>query len=324
MRAHSRTSWRWWRAARRGVSTKLLVIVGATAVGKSALAMELARAFDGEIVSADSRQVYRMMDIGAAKPPHADLAAVPHHLIDIVNPDEVYSLALFLRDARDAIHNIKSGRQRLPIVVGGTGQYVWALLEGWQVSAAKPNAKLRAALEARATAEGRQSLYAELERIDPQAVGRIDANNPRRVIRALEVALSSEGMAAGRPRKIAPDYDALILGVRMERAALYRRIDDRIDEQIAAGWVDETRALLAAGYHVGHSALSGLGYGELMAHIGWTLPLADAVERIKFRTHRYARQQHNWFRFGDERIRWLDAPPPLERVKREVAEWLAR
>lgn len=305
------------------MATKLLVIVGATAVGKSALGMELARAFDGEIVSADSRQVYRMMDIGAAKPPLADLAAVPHHLIDIINPDEVYSLALFLRDARDAIHNIKDGRQRLPILVGGTGQYMWALLEGWQVSASKPNAKLRAALEARAAVEGLQSLYAELERIDPQAAQRIDAKNARRVVRALEVALSG-GRAADRPRKIAPDYDTLILGVKMERAALYRRIDERVDEQIAAGWVDETRALLAAGYHAGHSALSGLGYGELMAHIGGTLSLADAVERIKFRTHRYARQQHNWFRWDDERIRWLDAPPPLERVKRDVAEWLAR
>lgn len=306
------------------MSTKLLVIVGATAVGKSALGMELARAFDGEIVSADSRQVYRMMDIGTAKPPRADLAAVQHHLIDIINPDEVYSLALFLRDARNAIHNIKVGRQRLPILVGGTGQYVWALLEGWQVSASKPNAKLRAALEARAATEGRESLYAELERIDPQAAGRIDAKNPRRVIRALEVALSSDGRAAGHPRKIAPDYDVMVLGIRMERAALYRRIDERVDEQIAAGWIDETRALLAAGYHAVHSALSGLGYGELMAHIEGTLPLVDAVERIKFRTHRYARQQHNWFRWDDERIRWFDAPPPLERVKREVAEWLER
>ena len=140
----------------------------------------------------------------------------------------------------------------------------------------------------------------------------------------MEVALSSDGRAADHPRKIAPDYDALILGVKMERAALYRRIDKRVDEQIADGWVDETRALLAAGYHAGHSALSGLGYGDLMAHIEGTLPLADAVERIKFRTHRYARQQHNWFRWDDERIRWLDAPPPIERVKREVAEWLAR
>lgn len=306
------------------MATKLLVIVGATAVGKSALGIQLARAFDGEIVSADSRQVYRMMDIGSAKPPRADLAAVPHHLIDIINPDEVYSLALFLRDARDAIHNIKDERQRLPILVGGTGQYVWALLEGWQVSTSKPNAKLRAALEARAAAEGWQSLYDELERIDPQAAGRIDANNPRRVIRALEVALSSEGRAVDHPRKVAPDYNALILGVKMERAALYRRIDERVDEQIAAGWVDETRDLIAAGYHAGHSALSGLGYGELMAYIEGTLPIADAVERIKFRTHRYARQQHNWFRWNDERIRWLDAPPPIERVKREVAEWLAR
>ena len=303
------------------MATKLLVIVGPTAVGKSALGMELARAFDGEIVSADSRQIYRAMDIGTAKPPPADLAAVRHHLIDIIDPDDAYSLALFLRDAKNAILNIKKRRSRLPIVVGGTGQYIRALLEGWRVSDAKPNAKLRAELEARAASEGRESLYAELRRRDPHAAQRIDGANTRRVIRALEM-LSAGVPAASAPCKIPPDYDALTLGIAMDRVALYKRIDERVDEQIRAGWLDEVRALAERGCRAESSALSGLGYSELLAHIRGDISLEDAVQRIKYRTHRYARQQHNWFRLTDPSIHWFAAPPPLDEIKRLVADWL--
>ena len=283
--------------------------------------MELARAFDGEIVSADSRQIYRVMDIGTAKPPPTDLATVRHHLIDIIDPDETYSLALFLRDAKDAILNIKKRRSRLPIVVGGTGQYIRALVEGWQVSDAKPNAKLRSELEARAASEGRESLYAELQRRDPHAARRIDGANTRRVIRALEL-LAAGVPAASAPRKIPPGYDALTLGIAMDRAALYKRIDDRVDEQIRAGWLDEVRALAERGCRARSPALSGLGYGELLAHIRGDISLEDAIQRIKYRTHRYARQQHNWFRLTDPAIHWFAAPPPLGEVKRLVADWL--
>lgn len=283
--------------------------------------MELARAFDSEIISADSRQIYRAMDIGTAKPPPADLAAVRHHLIDIIDPAETYSLALFLRDAKDAILNIKKRRSRLPIVVGGTGQYIRALLEGWQVSDAKPNAKLRAELEARATSEGRESLYAELRRRDHHAAQRIDGANTRRVIRALEL-LDAGVPGATAPRKIPPGYDALMLGIAMDRAALYKRIDERVDEQIRAGWLDEVRALAERGCRAQSPALSGLGYGELLAHIHGDISLEDAVQRIKYRTHRYARQQHNWFRLTDPSIRWFAAPPPLDEIKRLVACWL--
>lgn len=283
--------------------------------------MELARAFDGEIVSADSRQIYRAMDIGTAKPPPADLAAVRHHLIDITAPDDTYSLALFLRDAKDAILNIKKRRSRLPIVVGGTGQYIRALLEGWQVSDAKPNAKLRAELEARAASEGRESLYAELRCKDPHAARRIDGGNARRVIRALEL-LAAGVPSAAAPRKIPPGYDALTLGISMDRAALYKRIDERIDEQIRAGWLDEVRALAVRDCRAESPAMSGLGYGELLAHIRGDISIGDAVQRIKYRTHRYARQQHNWFRLTDPSIRWFAAPPPLDEIKRLVACWL--
>ena len=307
------------------MATKLLVIVGPTGIGKSALAMRLAREFEGAIIGADSRQVYRRMSIGTAKPTDADRAEIPHHLVDIINPDERYSLALFLRDAR-SILNAKEARPRLPIVVGGTGQYIRGLLEGWQVPEANPNTKLRETLELRAQSEGVGALFEELRLLDAEAAGRIDGRNPRRVVRALEIALS-RGSGDERPRKIPPDYDAKIIGLTMERAALYRRIDARIEAQMAAGWIDEVRGLRELGYGVQDAALSGLGYAELIAHLDGELPLDEAVQRIKYRTHRYARQQYNWFRPGDERIRWLDAPvgdAEYARLARDVREWLGR
>ena len=276
--------------------------------------MRLARDFEGEIICADSRQVYRHMSIGTAKPSNADRAEIPHHLVDIIDPDERYSLALFLRDARQSILNAKEVRGRLPLVVGGTGQYVWGLLEGWQVPEVNPNAKLREELESRVESEGVEALFEELRHVDPDTADRVDGRNPRRVVRALEVALSRCGETSARdgiaqkPRKIPPDYDSKVIGLTMERSALYARIDARTDVQMAAGWLDEVRDLRARGYGMEHGALSGLGYGELIRHLEGEIALEEAVERIKYRTHRYARQQYNWFRLGDERIRWIEAP----------------
>lgn len=304
---------------------KLLVIVGPTGVGKSALAMRLAREFDGEIVGADSRQVYRYMSIGTAKPSDADRAEIPHHIVDIIEPDDRYSLALFLRDARQSILNAQKLRGRLPLAVGGTGQYVWGLLEGWQVPQVNPNAKLREELELRLKSEGVSVLYDELRQLDAVAADRVDGRNPRRVIRALEVALAPEGSADSQPRKILPNYDAMIIGLTMERAALYARIDARIDAQMAAGWLDEVRALRGSGYGMEHASLSGLGYAELLRHLDGDLSLDEAVQRIKYRTHRYARQQYNWFQITDERIRWLDAPvgeAEYEELVGDIQAWL--
>ena len=313
------------------MATKLLVIVGPTGVGKSALAMRVAREFGGEIIGADSRQVYRHMSIGTAQPSDADRAEIPHYIVDIIEPDERYSLALFLRDARQTIFNAKEIRGRLPLVVGGTGQYVWGLLEGWRVPKVNPNAKLRETLESRMEAEGVSALHEELRQVDAEAAERVDGRNPRRVVRALEVALSGHTDAPGadateRPRKVLPDYDAMVVGLTMGRAALYARIDKRVDAQMAAGWLDEVRGLRERGYGLEHVALSGLGYGELMRHLDGEMGLEEAVQRIKYRTHRYARQQHNWFRLGDERIRWLDAPVgdvEYAGLAGDVRVWLA-
>ena len=285
-----------------------MAVVGPTATGKTTLAVRLAGDFGGEVVSADSRQVYRRMDIGTAKPSPAQRAAVPHHLIDVVDPDEEYSLALFLRQARSAIANIQS-RSRLPILAGGTGQYVWGLLEGWQVPEVPPNPCLRRTLEARARSEGWTALYAELSKKDPEAARRIDPRNTRRVVRALEVALSRRGGVSDATRKQTPPWNVDVLGLTLERADLYRRIDARVDTMMAAGWVAEVEGLLRSGYGPGLPSISSLGYRELCQHLHGQKTLDEAVARIKQRTRRLAKQQQTWFKPSDERIRWFSGSP---------------
>ncbi len=281
----------------------VVAVVGPTAVGKSDLAMRLARRIDGEIVSADSRQVYRGMDVGTAKPPLADQEEVTHHLVDIVDPDEEYSLAVFLRQARVSIDDIVK-RRRMPIVVGGTGQYVWGLLEGWQVPEVPPDEHLRRELERQADAEGVQALYDELTRLDPETAARVDARNPRRVIRALEVYHSTQELATSAVKQ-PPPFEPLIVGLTLERRELYERIDERTEAMMQAGWVEEVRGLLDQGYHLDLPSMSSVGYRELARHLAGETTQEEAVERIKGRTHRFARQQYNWFRLDDERIHWF-------------------
>ena len=302
--------------------TPLVAIVGPTGVGKSDLALGLAARLDGEIVSADSRQVYRFMDIGTAKPSPEDRAAVPHHLIDVVDPDGPFSLALFLQQARSAIADI-AGRSRLPILAGGTGQWVWGLLEGWDVPSVAPDIELRTSLEERARREGHQALHTELSRTDPAAAARIDPRNVRRVIRALEL-LAAEGTPRRPegPRKTPPPFDTRLVGLTRDRGALYRRIDRRVDSMIDRGWVGEVAALLDRGYGTELPSLSSLGYAELVQHLAGALDIEVAVQRIKYRTHRFARNQYAWFRPGDDRISWFDAESGVEKAEVEIAGWI--
>ena len=300
---------------------RLLVIVGPTAVGKSAMAMAMAERFGGEIVSADSRQVYRHMDIGTGKPSLQDRSAVPHHLVDVIDPDEEYSLALFLRQATDAIKETQRG-SKLPILVGGTGQYVWAILEGWKVPEVPPDPELRGRLQRRADREGYAELHAELSRLDPASAARIDARNVRRVIRALEVHSTSPAGQREQPRKEPPPFRAKLVGLALDRCGLYQRIDRRVDGMMDSGWIDEVRALLEMGYSPELPSLSSLGYRELVQHLGAELPLDEAEQHIKRRTRRFARQQQAWFRPADERIEWFDAESELRGAEESVAKWL--
>ena len=301
----------------------LLVLTGPTAVGKSALAVRLAQALGGEIVTADSRQVYRSMDIGTDKPDAATRAAVPHHLIDLVDPDEYYSLAVYLRQAHAVIGEI-GARGRLPILAGGTPQYITALVEGWQIPEVTPDLALRARLEARAAADGPAALHAELARLDPVSAATIQPTNTRRLVRALEVVLTTGASFAAQQVRQIPPYRLGLLALTAERPELYRRIDARVDEQIARGLVEETRALQARGYGWALPAMSGLGYRQIGAYLRGEMPLDDAIQRLKFDTHRFVRHQYTWFR-RDPRWHWVDttAGLPFDVVLGAVQRWRA-
>lgn len=299
----------------------VVVVVGPTASGKSDLAVALAERFDGEIVNADSRQVYRGMDIGTAKPPPEVRARIPHHLIDIRNPDEPFSLHDFLSLADAAVRDI-CRRGRLPFVVGGTGQYVWALVEGWQAPPVPPDPVFRAELAARAARDGGAALYAELMALDPAAAQAIDPRNVRRVIRALEVIRATGRPFSAQRSKGKSPYRALVLGLRLSRETLYRRIDRRVEEMFASGLVEEVRRLVAAGYSCDLPAMRSIGYAEVCGYLRGDRTLAEAVAQVKTATHRLARMQANWFRASDPRIHWLDAEAGLPVA--EAAELVDR
>ena len=299
----------------------VIAVVGQTAVGKSVLAMCLARRLGGEIVSADSRQVYRRMDIGTAKPPPEHLAAVRHHLIDVADPDDEYSLGQFLHESKKAIQDVKR-RSRLPIVAGGTGQYLWGLLEGWNPAPVAPDPRLRGELAERLESEGVAALHRELADRAPEAAARVDARNPRRVVRALEVALATSDGAATPARRIPPPYDVAILGLAMDAEALRRRIDERVDAMLAAGWIDEVRGLVESGYGPDLPSMSSLGYREIADHLRGRLSLDEAADAVKRGTRRFARRQRAWFKPNDARIRWFDAETERDEALRYAEEWL--
>jgi tRNA dimethylallyltransferase len=296
----------------------IIAVVGPTASGKTAWGMGLAEAFGGEIVGADSRQIYRKLEIGTAKPTAEARARVRHHCIDQIEPSERYHLGQFRRDATAALTEIRA-RDRRPIVVGGTGQYVWALLEGWDVPEVAPDAAFRRAMEERAATEGAATLHAELAAIDAAAAAAILPNNVRRVIRALEVH-----RATGRPistwHATRDPLAAVIVGPRVAREVLDERIDDRVRAMFAAGLVAETEALLAAGLAPDAPGLESIGYREVVRHLSGECSLEAAMEGTQQSTRRLARRQGAWFRADDERIRWCDT---LEEARSVVEAGLS-
>jgi tRNA dimethylallyltransferase len=300
----------------------LLVIVGPTAVGKTALSLCLAESLNGEVISADSRLCYRGMDVGTAKPTPEERARIPHHLIDIADPDETVGLAEFQEQAYAAIDDVHA-RDRLPLVVGGAGQYVRAVLEGWRIPRVPPNPTLRAELETQAERDGAEALHARLTQLDPVAAERIDPRNVRRVIRALEVCAMTEQPISKQQRKQPPPYRILQIGLTMERTALYARVDRRVDAMMAAGLEDEVRRLVEAGYGWHLPAMSGLGYVQFRPYLESQAALDEVVAEIKRVTRRFIRRQYNWFRLADPAIRWFDIlhTEPAQ-VETAVREWL--
>ncbi len=301
---------------------RLIAIIGPTGIGKSRLALHLAAVFQGEIVSADSRQVYRYMDIGTAKPTPQELSLIPHHLIDILNPDEGFSLAQYLELADQAIEDIFR-RHKMPFLVGGTGLYIKAVLEGWQVPRVSPDREFRYNMEKKASEGSVDELYEELVTADPDAAAKIDRRNVRRVIRALEVRAGAGKAFPRLRRKNPPDFAPLIIGLTTDRVELYRMVDLRVDEMLERGLVREVENLYKMGYKPDLPSMSGIGYRQVGQFLKGEITMEEARRKMKTETHRFIRHQYAWFRRGDENIHWFDVKRNNgEEIEKTVSEFL--
>jgi tRNA dimethylallyltransferase len=284
----------------------LILIVGPTAVGKTDLALQLAERLQGEIVSCDSRLFYRGMDIGTAKPTREERDRVPHHLIDVADPDETWSLALFQQRARQVIAGIQE-RRKLPLLVGGTGQYVRAVTEGWTPPEVLPDPRLRTILEKLAERNGKDWLYDRLMRLDPGAAVIIDPRNLRRTVRAMEVILTTGRSFSGQRGQVDTSYDVLAVGLRRPRPELYDRIDARIEAMFRAGLLKEVQALLAKGFSPSLPSMSGIGYRECCRVLQGELSEEEAKVLMRRATRAFVRRQSNWFKESDPGIHWFEA-----------------
>ncbi len=286
-----------------GRNAPLIVILGPTGVGKTGLAIEMANKLNGEIIGADSRQIYRYMDIGTAKPTQEQREQAPHHLLDIVDPDERLALAQYQKMAYDLINDIHR-RERIPLLVGGTGQYITAIAEGWSIPEVAPNEALRIELEAFASQKGSEALHQRLMTLDPAAAANIDHRNIRRVVRALEVCIETQQPISELQQKHPPPYRILCYGLTLDRDRLYERADQRVDQMMEAGFLQEVQSLLDKGYNRRLPSMSGLGYAQLATHILDNVPLEEAIAITKFDTHDFIRRQYTWFRGHNPGILW--------------------
>ncbi|MCL2588347.1 MAG: tRNA (adenosine(37)-N6)-dimethylallyltransferase MiaA [Oscillospiraceae bacterium] len=288
--------------------SKVLVITGPTAAGKTGLGIALAQAFGGEVVSADSMQVYRGMDIGTAKPMQDEMTGVPHHMIDVADPAEPYSVARYVEEAAACMDDILA-RGKLPIVVGGTGLYIDSLLLGRTFAQSPAAEGVREALLARYETEGGEALWQELRQIDPATAARLHANDKKRVLRALEVyTLTGQTITAHNEetKRVPPRYEAVKIALTArDRADLYRRIDRRVDGMMAAGLVGEVETLIRSGLSADSTALQAIGYKELARALAGEITQAEAVEMIKQESRRYAKRQLSWLR-RDPATRWIE------------------
>ncbi|MCJ7716684.1 MAG: tRNA (adenosine(37)-N6)-dimethylallyltransferase MiaA [Anaerolineales bacterium] len=301
----------------------LVVIIGPTAVGKTEISLRVAERLNGEIVSADSRLFYRGMDIGTAKPSREDQSLVPHHFVDVAEPDEDWSLAVYLPKSIEVIRNIHK-RGNLPFLVGGTGQYIQAVVRGWDLPGIKPDLRLREILRQWAEQIGVDGIRDRLAELDPEAASGIDGPNLRRMIRAMEVILSSGKKFSEQKKAHGSQFQVFQIGLSRTREDLYRRIDLRVDQMVERGLVDEVQALLDKGYMAELSALSAIGYKQIIKFLAGEISKDEAVRLIKSKSHKYVRQQANWFQHDDPDIHWFSAEPdPSEKIINEIQHFLS-
>ncbi len=300
----------------------VVVILGPTAVGKTDVSLRLAPALDGEIVSADSRLLYRGMDVGTSKPTPEQRRLVPHHLIDVAAPRHPWSMARFRREALRVVADIHR-RGRLPFVVGGTGQYLTALLEGWEPPPRAVDASLRRELESFAAEHGAEALHRRLVEVDPERAAQIDPRNVRRVVRALEIyRLTGEPPSRIR-RRHPPPWDVLRLGLSLPRAELYSRIDARVEAMLQSGLIEEVRRLLQAGVPIDSGPMSAIGYRQIAAYLQGDQSLEEALTAIRRATRILVRRQANWFRRDAQGIHWFESRPGVEAaMERVIRSWL--
>lgn len=282
----------------------LILIVGPTAVGKTELAIQLAERLNGEVISADSRLFYRGMDIGTAKPSQEEMARVPHYLIDIVEPDQTLSLAVFQQKAKEIIADIHA-RGKLPFLVGGTGQYVRAVTQGWTPPEVEADDRLRTELEKMKEEHGHEWLHAKLKTLDPEAADKIDARNARRTVRALEVILSTGRKFSEQRGQSDSPYHLITIGLTRPREELYQRVDLRIDAMFANGFVDEVKGLLEKGFAADLPSMSAIGYRECVKVINGELTVEQAKVEMRRVTRVFVRRQANWFKESDPGIQWF-------------------
>jgi tRNA dimethylallyltransferase len=305
-----------------GSKPALIVIVGPTAVGKTEVSIRLAERLEGEIVSADSRLFYRGMDIGTAKPTLEERRGIPHHLIDVADPRDTWSLSLFQQAAAEAITGIL-GRGHLPLLVGGTGQYIHAVTHGWTPPVASPDPHLRAELEARAGSNGYQALYEELRTIDPAAAKKIDPRNVRRTVRALEVIQLTGRKFSEQRGQVESPYRLLTLGLTRPRPELYARVDARIDSMFAAGLLDEVQRLLDSGCSPDLPTMSAIGYRECVLVLGGQMDVEQAKTAMRRLTRVFIRRQANWFKLDDPSITWFEAGKAnLDEIEETIRTFL--
>lgn len=300
----------------------LIVIVGPTAVGKTAISIQLAERLEGEIVSADSRLFYRGMDIGTAKPTLEERLRVPHHLIDVADPGTTWSLAVFQKAAAEAIAGIHA-RRHLPLLVGGTGQYIHAVTHGWTPPITSPDTRLRAELEARAALEGYQALHEELQKLDPGAAEKIDPRNVRRTVRALEVIRLTGRKFSEQQGQVEGPYHLLTIGLSRPRPEIYARVDARIEAMFAAGLLDEVQHLLDAGCSPDLPTMSAIGYRECVNVLAGRMDVEQAKVEMRRMTRIFVRRQANWFKLDDPSIHWFDAgKAKLEDIEKKLRDFL--